>query len=96
MTDNPNAKNQVYNVAVGDRTTLNTVFQSLKDNLVPYGVSSETKPIYRDFRSGDVRHSQADVSKISELLGYRFSHRIGDGLVESIAWYVENLRGSRI
>jgi UDP-N-acetylglucosamine/UDP-N-acetylgalactosamine 4-epimerase len=96
MTDDPKAKNQVYNVAVGDRTTLNTVFQLLKENLEPYGVSPETKPVYREFRSGDVRHSQADVSKIQELLGYRYTHRIADGLAGSIPWYVSLLRNCEL
>lgn len=96
MTDDPKAKNQVYNVAVGDRTTLNSVFQLLKENLKPYGVSPETKPVYREFRSGDVRHSQADVSKIEGLLGYRHTHRIADGLAASIPWYVGLLQNCKL
>ncbi|MBK6323058.1 MAG: NAD-dependent epimerase/dehydratase family protein, partial [Burkholderiales bacterium] len=54
-TANPDAKNQVYNVAVGDRTTLNDLFALLRDNLVAHGVSADAKPVYRDFRAGDVR-----------------------------------------
>lgn len=80
--------NQVYNVALGDRTTLNTLFALLRDNLVKYGVSPQTKPVYRDFRSGDVRHSMANIEKAQRLLGYAPTHRIGEGLALAMPWYV--------
>lgn len=82
------ATDQVYNVAVGDRTTLNQLFDALRTNLGPFGVPAEVKPNYRDFRAGDVRHSQADVGKAVSLLGYAPTHRIGDGLREAMGWYV--------
>ncbi len=63
------AADQVYNVAVGDRTTLNALFELLRDGLADQGVAADVKPIYRDFRAGDVGHSQADVSKARRLLG---------------------------
>ena len=88
-TQNPEAKNQVYNVAVGDRATLNDLYTALRNNLVPHGVSPTAEPTYREFRAGDVRHSQADVSKARQLLGYQPSHRLADGLVEACAWYVK-------
>lgn len=88
-TQNPAAKNQVYNVAVGDRATLNDLYTSLRNNLIPHGVSPTAEPTYRDFRAGDVRHSQADVSKATQLLGYEPSHRLAEGLVEACAWYVK-------
>ena len=89
-TKKPDAVNQVYNVAVGDRTSLNSLFESIQDNLLEL-VSSLDKvnPNYRDFRPGDVRHSQADISKAQNLLGYKPKYRINDGLKEAMHWYVD-------
>ena len=84
----PEARNQVYNVAVGDRTTLNSLFALLRANLVTHGVSSEVQPVYCDFRAGDVRHSQADISKARHLLGYAPAHHLADGIAQTIPWYV--------
>lgn len=84
------ACNQVYNVAVGDRTTLNQLFGLLRDNLADHGVSPNTQPTYRDFRAGDVRHSQADVSKANRLMGYEPTHRLAQGIAEAMPWYVLN------
>jgi UDP-N-acetylglucosamine 4-epimerase len=50
-----------------------------------------TKPVYRDFRAGDVRHSLADISKATSLLGYHPTHRIDDGLKAAMLWYVQCL-----
>lgn len=86
-TANPEALNQVYNMAVGDRTTLNTLFSQIRDNLLAHGVSSAAKPIYRDFRDGDVRHSLADTDKARRLLGYQPTHNIADGLRLTVAWH---------
>jgi len=88
-TDNPDAVNQVYNVAVGDRTSLNTLFDEIQKRLLTR-VPSLTKvsPVFRDFRPGDVRHSQADISKARRLIGYQPSHTISDGLEEAMDWYV--------
>ena len=87
-TANPEAKNQVYNVAVGDRTTLNTLFALLRDNLAAYGVGADTLPVYRAFRAGDVRHSQADIGKAQRLLGYAPTHRLTEGIAQAMPWYV--------
>ena len=88
-TENAEATNQVYNVAVGDRTTLNELYAQLNLNLLPtYPHLQGVKPVYREFRAGDVRHSQADVSKAASLLGYQPTHRIGDGLKVAMGWYV--------
>ncbi|WP_210546251.1 NAD-dependent epimerase/dehydratase family protein [Rhodoferax sp. PAMC 29310] len=84
----PEANNQIYNVAVGDRTTLNTLFSLLRDNLAAYGVKPDTQPIHRDFRAGDVRHSLADIGKAQQLLGYAPTERIEQGLAKAIPWYV--------
>lgn len=85
----PETKNHVYNVAVGDRTTLITLFALLRENLLPYGVAAEVQPIYRDYRSGDVRHSQAAIEKARDLLGYEPSYYIADGIAEAMPWYVD-------
>lgn len=82
------AVNQVYNVAVGDRTTLNILFALLRDNLAAHGVSASAQPVYRDFRAGDVRHSQADIGKAQRLLGYAPTHRLAEGVAEAMPWYV--------
>ena len=88
-TLNPEAVKQVYNVAVGDRTTLNELYEQLHLNLLPsYPHLRGVKPVYRNFRAGDVRHSLADISKASTLLGYQPTHCIGDGLKVAMAWYV--------
>jgi UDP-N-acetylglucosamine 4-epimerase len=82
------ALNQVYNMAVGDRTTLNDLFRLIRDTLVPHGVAPNTQPTYRDFRAGDVRHSLADVSKAHTLLGYAPTHRLAQGVGVAMLWYV--------
>lgn len=88
----PDAANQVYNVAVGDRTTLNDLFEAIRVVLEPrFPHLKDFKPTYRDFRAGDVRHSLADISKARTLLGYEPSHRIQQGLVEAMDWYVSDL-----
>ncbi|MBO0614367.1 NAD-dependent epimerase/dehydratase family protein [Thiothrix fructosivorans] len=88
-TENTDATNQVYNVAVGDRTTLNELFWHLHENLLPrFAHLQEFEPTYRDFRAGDVRHSLADVGKSARLLGYSPSHRIGEGLAVAMQWYL--------
>lgn len=88
------ATNQVYNVAVGDRTTLNDLFEAIRVLLAPrFRHLADFKPSYRDFRAGDVRHSLADVTKARTLLGYEPSHRIGEGLREAMDWYVANVGG---
>lgn len=88
------AKNQVYNVAVGDRTTLNQLFTAITSALTSCGQLVATEPQYRDFRNGDVRHSQADISKAERLLGYQPQYRIGQGISEAMQWYIAFLQRS--
>lgn len=89
-TENSDATNQVYNVAVGDRTTLNELFWHLHENLLPgFAHLQGFEPTYRDFRAGDVRHSLADMSKAQQLLGYQATHRIGEGLATTMPWYIQ-------
>lgn len=91
-TGNANAINQVYNVAVGGRTSLNQLLAMMRQVLLPnFPHLHDFAPVYRDFRAGDVRHSQADISKSEQLLGYRPTHTIQQGLAEAIDWYVASL-----
>lgn len=90
-TTNPDAKNQVYNVAVGDRTTLNQLFEAIQIALTENGVNYAKQAVHRDFRPGDVRHSQADVSKAERLLGYVPEYRIMEGIAKAMPWYVRFL-----
>lgn len=90
----PEALNQVYNVAVGERTTLNQLYAELKRLLAAGRPHVESAaPQRRDFRAGDVRHSLADVSKARRLLGYAPTQRIGEGLELAMPWYVARNRG---
>jgi UDP-N-acetylglucosamine 4-epimerase len=91
-TTNDCSINEIYNVAVGERTSLNELYIYIRDNLINHLPNiNKIDPIYRDFRLGDVRHSQADISKISRKLGYTPTHRIRDGLAQSMYWYTNNL-----
>lgn len=86
--------NQVYNVAVGGRTSLNTLIGSISKALSGHGIDS-IKPVqYRDFRAGDVRHSQADIGKAKSLLGYAPEFEIEAGVVKAMAWYMRECTAS--
>ena len=92
LVENPEALNQVYNIALNERTTLNQLYEMQRSLLLStHPHLAKAKPIYRDFREGDVRHSQADISKASCLLGYRPTHRLAEGLSEALQWYIKNL-----
>ena len=91
-TDNNEATDQVYNVALNDRTSLNTLYQMIEERLIQRTVGLERKePIYRDFRAGDVRHSQANIDKAQNLLGYQPKYKISEGMDEAMDWYVSSL-----
>lgn len=84
---------EVFNIAVGRRTTLAELFELIRQALVRAGIDCATaRPVHRDFRQGDVRHSLADVGKAGRLLGYAPTHTVASGLAESIGWYVANTR----
>ncbi|BCR05263.1 NAD-dependent epimerase [Desulfuromonas versatilis] len=92
LTDNPEALNQVYNVAVNARTNLVELFDLLRDGLAArHPQLAEAKPVHRDFRPGDVLHSQADIGKARRLLGYAPTHTIKEGLNEALGWYETHL-----
>ena len=94
LAENEDALNQVYNVALGDRTTLNELHAMILRRIREIRTEvPESKPVYRDFRAGDVRHSQADISKAQTLLGYAPTHKIDDGINEAMEWYVNDLAG---
>jgi len=85
----PEAVNQVYNVALGDRTTLNELFELIRQRVaVVRPAVAQSQAHYRDFRAGDVRHSQASIDKLSRLLGYAPTHRVAQGLDEATTYYL--------
>ncbi|HWL27293.1 MAG TPA: SDR family oxidoreductase [Burkholderiaceae bacterium] len=88
----PEGVNQVYNVAYNARTSLNELFEYLARALGNNGIVYDKQPVYADFRAGDVRHSQADISKAKQLLGYEPMHNIVQGLEVSMPWYTQFLR----
>lgn len=92
-TDNPDAVNTVYNTAVGDRTTLNQLVGYLKEFLTAYDDKiSAVEVIHGPNRQGDIPHSLASVDKAKQLLGYKPTHVIKEGLREAVSWYWENLK----
>jgi len=90
-TDNEEATNQVYNVALNDKTSLTKLHQMIEGRLIERVEGLEKKkPIYREFRSGDVRHSQASIDKAQKLLGYHPKFRISEGMDQAIDWYIKS------
>lgn len=85
----------VYNVAVGERVSLNELFGLLRDGLRDRGIDYKLEPQYRDFRAGDVLHSQADIAKAARELGYAPTHRAAEGLADALAWYIDFFKASR-
>ncbi|MDP3817152.1 NAD-dependent epimerase/dehydratase family protein [Pseudomonas sp.] len=87
------ARNQVYNVAVSGRTTLNQLFAMLRQTLAENAQAYALEPLYREYRPGDVRHSQADIGKAVRQLGYAPAFDLEAGLRDAMPWYVDFLRG---
>ena len=86
------AANQVYNVAVGERTTLNSLHALIRGIILARSPKLKiAEPEYRDFRAGDVRHSLASIEKAKKLLGYEPTHSVVAGLNEAMDWYIANL-----
>ncbi|MGH6611488.1 MAG: NAD-dependent epimerase/dehydratase family protein, partial [Burkholderiaceae bacterium] len=98
FVDEPDALNQVYNVAVGDRTTLKQLHAAIAEALMHLRPDLRiAKPEFNSFRAGDVRHSLADVSKARRLLGYSPTHDVRTGLAEAVRWYAnDSLDGERL
>lgn len=93
---NDSCRDEVYNVAVGGRTSLNDLYHLLETELRRYGVTTDNAPHYRDFRQGDVRHSEADISKVKAHLGYEPSHNIRQGIEALVAYHVSTLADSSL
>ncbi len=95
-TTNYETFGEAFNVAVGGRNTLNELHATINDELSKHMKNFEKKePIYRDFRAGDIRHSNANISKAQNLIGYAPTHNIYRGMEEAIEWYIENLKETR-
>ncbi len=85
-------QHQVFNVAVGGRTDLIALYKAIKSALSDNGITYERQPVFATFRDGDVRHSQADISKAESLLTYLPSHDVTSGIAAAMPWYVNFLR----
>lgn len=91
-TSDLSARNNVYNVAVSGRTDLNQLFAALKSSMADNNVIYAKEPVYRDFRAGDVRHSQADTSKAEQKLGYAPEFDITTGIAKAMPWYINFIK----
>ena len=92
-TNNEKALGQAFNTAIGGRETLNNLYRAIVNEIKKELPDLEIKePIYRDFRAGDIRHSNANIDKMRELLGYEPTHTLERGLKESIAWYIQDIK----
>jgi len=93
-TADQEAADQVYNVAFGERTTLNALYRLIQERVAGrMPAAAQAEPVYRDFRAGDVRHSLADISKAARLLGYQPEYSVRDGLDKAAAWYMNKFSG---
>lgn len=92
LIDDHEALNEVYNIAVGERITLNKLLQNIQSVLE----MKKSEPCYLDFRAGDIRYSLADISKAKKKLGYAPQYRVLDGLKEAIDWYKNFFIGAAI
>lgn len=88
-TANDCAKNEIYNVAFGDRTSLNDLYEIIRKTLEKHGFNITSSKIYKDFRKGDVRHSLADIKKASHQLNYEPNYSCNDGIEKTIPWYID-------
>ena len=89
LTTNPEAINQVYNIAFGEQTTLNELHRLLSAEIAALDPKVKfVSPEYRDFRKGDVRHSLANIEKAKTLLGYQPDFSVRSGLNRAMKWYV--------
>jgi UDP-N-acetylglucosamine 4-epimerase len=87
------AKAEVYNIAFNAQTSLNQLFLAIRKELIRNGIKEDSVIEYRDFRSGDVRHSMASIEKARDNIGYLPSHSVDEGLAVAISWYLDSLRG---
>ncbi len=95
-TTNKEAFGEPFNVGAGGRETLNNLFYAIKKGLEENVEGLQVpEPVYRDFRPGDIRHSNANIDKAKRIIGYEPTHTLEEGLKESIQWYINNLTGNR-
>jgi len=87
-----NAQGEVYNVAVGERTSLASLFEMIRDTLALHQFQYDRQPSFADFRAGDVRHSEADISKARRQLNYLPTDTVANGLAKAMPWYLERFR----
>jgi len=91
-TSNKEAFGEVFNAGIGGRLTLNELYKAINEKLERNLKDFTYKdPIYRDFRAGDIRHSNANIDKLKQMVGYEPTHDIDQGLEESIKWYIKKL-----
>jgi UDP-N-acetylglucosamine 4-epimerase len=91
-TANEEVRTGVYNIALGDRTSLNELYNLLHNEVKANGRSTSSSLVYDDFRSGDVRHSQASIEKAKKYLGYEPTHDVKSGISSAMPWYIANLK----
>ena len=95
-TTNSEAFGEAFNTAIGGRETLNNLYEAISKGIKEHLPELAIKdPIYRDFRAGDIRHSNANIDKMQALLGYEPTHTLESGLQESIAWYIDDIKGKK-
>lgn len=93
LADREDARGRVYNVAFGERTTLNELFSLIREQVARFRPeAARREPSYQPFRPGDIRHSLADITAASELLGYAPTHSVRQGLALTAGWYAANVR----
>jgi UDP-N-acetylglucosamine 4-epimerase len=90
MSQNPLAVNQVFNVAVGEQNTLKKLFELLRDTFKTQSIQYDKEPIFQEFRSGDVRHSLADITKGRNLLSYAPTFTLTQGISQLVPWWVSH------
>jgi UDP-N-acetylglucosamine/UDP-N-acetylgalactosamine 4-epimerase len=92
LVDSKSALNQVYNVAHGERTTLNQLYKMIREKATAFDIHiKEIEPEYGPFRAGDIPHSLASIEKARRMLGYKPTHTVEQGLSEAVKWYWNNL-----
>jgi UDP-N-acetylglucosamine 4-epimerase len=82
----------VFNVAVGARTSLNQLFSLIRDGLAEHQVHYTRDPVHGEFQPGDVRHSQADIGKAERIFDYRPAYSVEQGIAEALPWYIARFR----
>ena len=86
------AKDEIYNVTLGDHTLLSELYVAIKDSLTKNNIDITRSVKHRNFCDGDILHSQADISKASRLFGYRPTHKILQGINDAMPWYIKYLK----